>query len=69
MTSPNSTAIYSEGDLSKLLNYVKEIRQVGGNHGFSACVVGKSGVSISSSIPHGFLRSLDVFLQYVVVRG
>jgi len=44
MTSSNSTVVYSEGDLSKFLNYVKEIRQVGRNHGFSACVVGGSGV-------------------------
>jgi len=44
MTSPNSTAIYPEGELNKILGYVKEIRQVGGNHGFSACVFGKPGV-------------------------
>jgi hypothetical protein len=25
--------------------------------------------SISFSVPHGFLRSSDVFIQYVVVRG
>ena len=42
MTSPNSTAAYSESELGKLLSYVKEIRQVGGNHGFSACVFGES---------------------------
>ena len=46
MTSPNSTAAYSEGDLSKLLGYARYIASVGGNYGFSACVVGKS------SIPH-----------------
>ena len=44
MTSPNSTAVYSEEELSKLLSYVKEIKQVGRNYGFSACVVGKSSV-------------------------
>ena len=43
MTSPNSTATYSEEELNKILGYVKEIKQVGGNHGFSACVVGGSG--------------------------
>jgi len=41
MTSPNSTAAYSEGDLSKLLGYVRYITSVGGNYGFSACVVGR----------------------------
>ena len=41
MTSRDSTAIYSEGDLSKLLGYVKNITSVGGSYGFSACVVGK----------------------------
>ena len=44
MTSPNSTAAYSEGELNKLLDYVKYITSVGGNYGFSACVVGKLGV-------------------------
>lgn len=41
MTSPNSTAVYSEPELSKLLGYVKDTKHVGGNHGFSACVVGR----------------------------
>ena len=44
MTSSNSTAAYSEGELNKLLGYVKYITSVGGNYGFSACVVGKSGI-------------------------
>ena len=44
MTSPNSTAVYSEPDLKKLLGYVKHIRKVGGSCGFSACVVGRSSV-------------------------
>jgi len=44
MTSPNSTAIYSEEELNKLLGYVRQIKSVGGNCGFSACVVGKPGV-------------------------
>lgn len=44
MTSTNSTAVYSEPDLNKLLGYVGHIKQVGGNYGFSACVVGKSNV-------------------------
>jgi len=42
MTSPNSTTVYSEGDLSKLLGYVRHIKSAGGDHGFSACVIGKS---------------------------
>ena len=42
MTSPNSTAAYAEGDLSKLLAYVRYIASIGGDYGFSACVVGKS---------------------------
>ena len=45
MTSPNSTAPYSEADLSKLLGYVQHLKSVGGNHGFSACVVGKLNIS------------------------
>jgi len=44
MTSPNSTAVYSEGELNKFLGYVKHIESVGGKHGFSACVFGKLGV-------------------------
>ena len=44
MTSPNSTAIYSEGDLNKLLGYVRHIKSVGRDYGFSACVVGKPDV-------------------------
>ena len=36
MTSSDSTAVYSEGELSKLLSYMKEIKQVGRNHGFPA---------------------------------
>jgi len=40
MTSTNSTTIYSEPELKKLLGYVKYIERVGGNYGFSACVVG-----------------------------
>lgn len=55
MTSLNSTAAYSEGELSKLLDYVKHITSVGGNYGFSACVVGKL------SIPHPTEFSLRVF--------
>ena len=46
MTSPNSTAPYSEADLNKLVGYVKHLTSVGGTHGFSACVIGKL------SIPH-----------------
>lgn len=45
MTSPESTAIYSEPELNKLLGYVNQIRKVGENFGFSACVAGKSSVA------------------------
>ena len=69
MTSPNSTAVYSEGDLSKLLSYVKEIKQVGRNHGFSACVVGKLSVLSLIGAANCFLRSFNELLQYVVVRN
>jgi len=44
MTSSNSTTVYSEPELNKLLGYVKHIKRVGGNYGFSACVVGESSV-------------------------
>ena len=47
MTSPNSTTVYSEPDLKKLLSYVKHIKRVGGDFGFSACVVGESSVQYS----------------------
>ena len=68
MTSSNSTAVYSEGDLGKLLSYVKEIKQVGRNHGFSACVVGKQSVLPLIGAASRFPRSLDDFLEYVIVR-
>ena len=41
MTSSNSTTIYSEPELNKLLGYVRHLKRVGGNFGFAACVVGK----------------------------
>ena len=63
MTSSDSTAVYSEPELNKLLGYVRETKQVGGNYGFSACIVGKSNGMHTLSVPHGFLRSLDEFLQ------
>ena len=44
MTSPNSTAPCSEADLSKFLGYMNHLTSVGGNHGFSACVVGKPNI-------------------------
>ena len=44
MTSPNSTAPYSEADLNKLLGYVKHLTSIGGAHGFSACVFGKLNI-------------------------
>ena len=69
MTSSNSTAVYSEGDLSKLLGYVRHINSVGGNYGFSACIVGKSSILPLAGAPNRFLRSFDAFLQYVPARG
>jgi hypothetical protein len=47
MTSPNSTAIYSEPEFNKVLGYMEHINKVGGNYGFSACVVGKSSAPYS----------------------
>ena len=44
MTSRNSTALYSEADLNKLLGYVNHLTSVGGKYGFFACVVGKSNI-------------------------
>ena len=69
MTSADSTTVYSEGDLSKLLGYVRHIKSVGGNYGFSACVVGKPSVLPLIGATNRFLRSFDEFLQYVVVRS
>jgi hypothetical protein len=63
MTSPNSTAVYSEPELRKLLSYVKDIKHVGGNYGFSACVVGMSNHLIPSKISEGLVRSFDEFHQ------
>lgn len=68
MTSSNSTAAYSEGELKKLLSYVKHIASIGGNCGFSACVVGQSNVPESKKLPSRTLRPLDELLQYVAVR-
>ena len=49
MTSSNSTAAYSEGELNKLLGYVNHVTSVGGNYGFSACIVGKHNSMHSAS--------------------
>jgi len=62
MTSRDSTTVYSEPDLSKFLGYVRHIKQVGGDYGFSACVVGKSN-PISLERFSWFLRPLDVLLR------
>jgi len=59
MTCPTSTASNSGPELNKILGYVGHVKQVGGNHGFSACVVGKPSAPNLLSAPHGFLRSLD----------
>lgn len=56
MTSPNSTAPYSEGELQKLLGYVKHLKSVGGKYGFSACIVGR-------------LMSFFVFTRYINFYG
>ena len=45
LTCPNSTAPYPEARLNMLLGYVNHLTSVGGNHGFSACVVGKLNIS------------------------
>ena len=44
MTSVDSTAVYGEPELNKLLGYVGHIETVGGNYGYSACAVGKPSV-------------------------
>ena len=67
MTSPNSTAIYSEGELNKLLGYVRDIRSVGGNFGYSACIIGTSNVLPPVDALNQFPRPLDEFLQYVPI--
>jgi hypothetical protein len=40
LTSPVSTSIYSEGELTKLLGFVKSLDFVDGNNGYAACVIG-----------------------------
>ena len=61
MTSPNFTAIYSEGEVNKLFGYVRYIELVGGNLGFSACVVGRSNALPPIDVSNRVSRSLDVF--------
>ena len=57
MTSRDSTVVYPEVELRKLIEYVKDLESVGGNYGFSACVVGKYEVPyISPSFLHGPLQ-------------
>ncbi|KAF9791947.1 hypothetical protein BJ322DRAFT_1026338 [Thelephora terrestris] len=56
MTSANSTTPYSEGDLDKFLSYVNHVTSAGGNHGFSACVVGR-------------LMHLFIFARYLNFYG
>ena len=57
MTSRDSTTVYPEGDLSKLIGYVSQISSVGRNYGFSAWVVGKYEVPyISLGFLHGSLQ-------------
>jgi hypothetical protein len=40
MTSHGSTSIYSADELEKFVSYVEKIKFVGGEDGYSACVVG-----------------------------
>ena len=40
MSSSGSTSVYSEEELRKLIHYVKQLRFVGKDYGYSACVVG-----------------------------
>lgn len=69
MTSFNSTVPYSEGEVKKLLGYVRHITSVGGDYGFSACVVGKSSIAVSHRVFLTILlRPLDEFHQYVAIR-
>lgn len=70
MTSPNSTTVYSEPDLNRFLGYVGYIKQVGGNHGFSACVVGKSSVLLHRVFLTAFSgRLMAFFSKFLFVRG
>lgn len=63
MTSPNSTAAYSEGELNKLMDYVKNVTKVGGDHGFAACIIGMSSIKFSlPMVLNMLLRSSDEFL-------
>ena len=70
MTSPNSTAIYSEGDLSRLLGYVRHINTVGGNFGFSACIVGTLNIlPRTNASNHSPGRLMNFFSTFPFVRG
>jgi len=40
MSSHVSTSVYPEDELRKLVHYVKQLRFVGRENGYSACVVG-----------------------------
>ena len=69
MTSPNSTAVYSELELNKLLGYVGYIKQVGGKHGFSACVVGKSSALLHRAFLMAFSgRLMNFFSEFLFAR-
>ena len=72
VTSPDSTTLYSEEDISKLLAYARDITTVGGNYGFSACVVGKSRIlrptEFFSLVFLGRLMSIISTSQFVQVE-
>lgn len=40
MSSHGSTSVYPEEELRKLIHYVRQLEFVGGDNGYSACVVG-----------------------------
>jgi len=40
MSSHGSTSVYPEEELRNLIHYVKQLKFVGGDGGYSACVVG-----------------------------
>ena len=40
MSSHGSTSVYPEEELRNIIHYVKQLKFVGGDGGYSACVVG-----------------------------
>ena len=62
MTSPNSTAPYSEPELNKLLGYVKHVTSLERHYEFSACIVGELNIPYPVSV---FQLDLSGRLMYL----